>query len=101
MSYSLKRIHFSLTKKQMFQFLLKQVVEAKTSDGEPFTIIMHQHSVKSTQESKIIIDVSYGASVGIDRESYATENGSLISVDCGESFLGSVDLKIFTSPLDE
>jgi len=100
MGYSTKRILFKLTEKQMFMFLLKQVVEAKTNDGEPFTIIMNTHSVKAS-ESKTIIDVNFSAAVGKDGESYDTENGSLISVDHGCDFLGSVDLKIFGDPLSE
>ena len=100
MTYELKCLRFKLTEKEMFRFLLKQVVETKTNHGEPFTIQMSHHSVKHT-ESKTIIDVSYGASVGKDGESFATENGLLISVDCGANFLGSVDLKVFKGSEEE
>lgn len=100
MAYELNNLSFNLTEKEMLRFLLKQVVETKTNDGEPFTILMGHHSVKP-RHSELIIDVNYQASVGKDGESYATENGSLISVDNGVSFMGSVDLKVFKEAKEE
>lgn len=93
MAYELKNLRFNLTEKEMLQFLLKQVVETKTNDGEPFTILMISHSVRN-KRSKIIFDVSFEATVNKDTMSYTTENGSLLSTDNKASFMGSVDLKI-------
>lgn len=85
------RMNFGLTKDQMYILLLKHKVMAKTSEDESITLLLSSHKSTFTPTGTVISIIFKGV-IEKGSESITVENGSLLSTDCGDYFMGSIDL---------